>query len=149
VAGSNVALGSGLVFISSITYATYLVLSGEVVKRLGSLRLVGYATTVACVCCIVQYLVLRPVSEVFTLAPEVIWLALLNATLGTAVPVLLVMMGVERIGPALAAQTGMVGPMATLLMGVILLGEPFTWWIAGGTALVIAGIFVFTRGGSS
>jgi drug/metabolite transporter (DMT)-like permease len=30
-------------------------------------------------------------------------------------------------------------------MGVWLLGEPFTPWIAAGTALVIAGIFVFTR----
>jgi drug/metabolite transporter (DMT)-like permease len=31
-------------------------------------------------------------------------------------------------------------------MGVLLLGEPFTPWIAAGTALVIAGIFVFSRG---
>jgi len=145
VEGSNVALGSVLVFMSSSAYAIYLVLSGEVVKRLGSLRLVGYASSVACVCCIVQFLLLRPVSSALTVAPEVIWLAVLNATLGTAMPVLLVMMGVERIGPALTAQTGMVGPMATLMMGVVLLGEPFTAWVAAGTALVIVGIFVFTR----
>jgi drug/metabolite transporter (DMT)-like permease len=31
-------------------------------------------------------------------------------------------------------------------MGVWLLGEPFTAWVAAGTVLVIAGIFVFTRG---
>ena len=41
-------------------------------------------------------------------------------------PVLLVMMAIERIGPALSAQTGMVGPMSTILMGVLILGEPFT-----------------------
>ena len=79
-------------------------------------------------------------------APEVIWLSILNATLCTAVPVLLVMMAIERIGPALSAQAGMVGPLSTILMGVWLLGEPFTAWVAAGTALVIAGIFVFTRG---
>jgi drug/metabolite transporter (DMT)-like permease len=28
---------------------------------------------------------------------------------------------------------------------VLLLGEPFTAWVAAGTVLVIAGIFVFTR----
>ena len=44
-----------------------------------------------------------------------------------------------------AAQTGMIGPMSTILMGVLLLGEPFTAWVAAGTALVIAGIYVFTR----
>ena len=76
-----------------------------------------------------------------------IWLSVLNATLCTAVPVLLVMMAIERIGPALAAQTGMVGPLSTILMGVLILGEPFTAWIAAGTLLVIAGIFVFSARG--
>ena len=76
-----------------------------------------------------------------------IWLSVLNATLCTALPVLLVMMAIERIGPALAAQAGMVGPISTILMGVVLLGEPFTAWIAAGTVLVIAGIYVFSRAG--
>jgi drug/metabolite transporter (DMT)-like permease len=57
----------------------------------------------------------------------------------------MVMMAIERIGAGLAAQTGMIGPMSTILMGVLLLGEPFTVWVAAGTALVVAGIFVFTR----
>jgi drug/metabolite transporter (DMT)-like permease len=61
------------------------------------------------------------------------------------VPVLLVMMAIERIGASLAAQTGMVGPLSTILMGVLILDEPFTAWIAAGTALVIAGIYLFTR----
>jgi drug/metabolite transporter (DMT)-like permease len=39
----------------------------------------------------------------------------------------------------------MVGPVSTILLGVWLLGEPFTAWVAAGTVLVIAGIFVFTR----
>jgi drug/metabolite transporter (DMT)-like permease len=78
-------------------------------------------------------------------APEVIWLSVLNATLCTAAPVLMVMMAIERIGAGMAAQTGMVGPLSTILMGVWILGEPFTLWVAAGTALVIAGIFVFTR----
>jgi drug/metabolite transporter (DMT)-like permease len=45
------------------------------------------------------------------------------------------------------SQVGMVGPLSTILMGVLVLGEPFTLWVAGGTVLVIAGIFVFTRRG--
>lgn len=141
------AWGAFLVFLSAVSYAIYLVASGEFVKRLGSLRLVGLATSVACLLCIGQFLLLRPMSAAFEVAPEVIWLSVLNATLCTAIPVLAVMMAIERIGPAMAAQTGMVGPMSTILMGVVLLGEPFTAWIAAGTVLVIAGIFVFTRMG--
>jgi drug/metabolite transporter (DMT)-like permease len=60
--------------------------------------------------------------------------------------VLLVMMAIERIGPALSAQTGMIGPLSTIALSIWLLNEPFTGWLAVGTLLVIAGIFVFTRG---
>lgn len=145
-AGGTEAWGALLVFLSAVSYALYLVFSGEFVQRLGSMRLVGLATSVACLFCIGQYLVLRPVGVLAEVAPQVIWLSVLNATLCTALPVLAVMMAIERVGAAMAAQTGMVGPMSTILMGVVILGEPFTVWIAAGTLLVIAGIFVFTRG---
>lgn len=145
IAGSNVPLGSLLVFASTVTYAIYLVYSGEFVKRLGSMRLVGLATSVACLCCIAQFLLVRPLDAAFAVAPQVVWLSVLNASLGTAVPVLLVMMGVERIGAAATAQVGMVGPLSTIALGIWLLDEPFTGWLAAGTALVIAGIFIFTR----
>jgi drug/metabolite transporter (DMT)-like permease len=70
---------------------------------------------------------------------------MLNATACTVIPVLLVMMSIERIGSGLAAQSGMVGPMSTILMGVLILGESFTGWVVAGTALVLAGVFVVTR----
>ena len=142
--GADAAWGAVLVFLSAVSYAVYLVYSGEMVKRLGALRLVGLATTVACLCCLLQFVVLRPMSAA-AVAPEVIWLSVLNAIVCTAVPVLLVMMAIERIGPSLVAQTGLIGPISTILMGVLILGEPFTAWVAAGSVLVIAGIYVFTR----
>jgi drug/metabolite transporter (DMT)-like permease len=145
LAGPQTAIGAVLIFASAVSYAIYLVYSGQLVKRLGSLRLVGLATSVACVFCILQYVLLRPVGAVLEIAPTVIWLSVLNATLCTAVPVLMVMMAIERIGPALSAQSGMIGPLATIMMGVWILGEPFTAWIAAGTVLVMTGIFVFSR----
>ena len=143
--GSDAALGAVLVLGSALSYALYLSYSGEMVQRLGSLRLVGLATSVACVLCIAQYLVLRPLDQVLVVATPVLWLSLLNATACTVVPVLLVMMAIERIGSGLAAQVGMVGPMSTLIMGVLILGEPFTAWIVAGTVLVLAGVWVCSR----
>jgi drug/metabolite transporter (DMT)-like permease len=146
--GPNALLGAVLVFSSAISYAIYLVYSGELVKRLGSMRLVGLATSVACVLCIVQFALLRPLSAA-VVAPEVIWLSMLNATLCTFAPVVMVMMAIERIGAGLAAQTGMIGPMSTIVMGVLILGEPFNGWIVVGTVLVLSGVFLVTRFGSS
>nr|WP_246309490.1 DMT family transporter [Hydrogenophaga aromaticivorans] len=144
--GPNAVLGALLVFGSAISYAIYLVYSGELVKRLGSLRLVGLATSVACGLCLLQFVVLRPLSAA-DVAPEVIWLSLLNATLCTFAPVLMVMMAIERIGAGLAAQTGMIGPMSTIAMGVLILDEPFNGWIVAGTVLVLSGVFLVTRFG--
>ncbi len=142
--GPQAALGALLVLLSAISYALYLSYSGQLVQRLGSLRLAGWATSVACCLCMAQFAWLRPLSA--ALVPEpVIWLSLLNALACTAVPVLLVMMAIERIGPGLTAQTGMIGPMSTLTMGVFILGEPFNLWIVVGTALVLAGVFWVTR----
>ncbi len=144
-AGTDVALGALLVFLSAVSYALYLSYSGELVQRLGSLRLVGLATSVACALCIGQFVLLRPLSSALLVAPEVIWLSLLNATLCTVVPVVMVMMAIERIGSSLAAQVGMVGPMSTITMGVILLDEPFNVWVVAGTVLVLSGVAVCTR----
>jgi len=133
-------LGGGLVFASAISYAVYLLMSGELVKQVGSMRLVGLASLVASGFCLVQFALLRPMSAAWV-APEVIQLSLFNAVFCTAVPVLLVMLGIERIGAALAAQIGMVGPMSTLIMGVFILDEPFNAWILVGTAFVLAGVY--------
>jgi len=142
--GGDVALGAGLVFGSAASYAVYLVASGEEVGRLGALRLTGLATSVACLCCIIQFLLLRPLSAL-AVAPEVIWLSVLNATLCTFAPVLMVMMAIERLGANVVAQTGMIGPLSTILMGVVILGEPFTAWTLAGTVLVLSGIWLLTK----
>jgi len=142
--GTQVPLGAALVFGSAISYAVYLVFSGEEVRRLGALRLTGLASTVACLMCIAQFALLRPLSAM-AVAPQVLWLSVLNATVCTVAPVLMVMMAMERIGAPLTAQAGTIGPLSTILMAVIWLGEPFTVWVAAGTALVLTGIWLLTR----
>ena len=142
--GDNIALGAILVFGSAITYAIYLTYSGELVQRLGSLRLAGLATTVACFFCIFQFVLLKPAAAL-NVAPEVIWLSMLNATVCTVLPVLLIMMAIERIGPGLTSQIGMIGPLSTLTMGAFFLNETFNLWILMGTVLVLGGVFWVTK----
>jgi drug/metabolite transporter (DMT)-like permease len=144
LSGNHAALGALLVFASAVSYALYLVYSGAAVKRLGALRLSGLATSIACVLCIAQFFVLRPASAV-VVAPEVIWLGILNATLCTFVPVLLVMLAIEKVGASIAAQVGMIGPLSTILLSAWLLDEPLTIWIAMGTTLVMSGVWWLAR----
>ena len=143
--GSQTALGSLLVLGSAISYALYLVFSAPAVKRLGALRTTGLATTVACVLVIAQFFILKPASAV--VVPEgVIWLSVINATLCTFLPVQFVMLAIERVGAPVAAQTGTLGPIATIFFGMVFLDEPFTRWVALGTAIVLLGIWLLSRG---
>jgi drug/metabolite transporter (DMT)-like permease len=142
--GTHAAWGALLVFGSAVSYAVYLVYSGREVQRLGALRLTGWASIVACVLCLLQFLLLRPMAAA-VVAPEVLWLSLLNATACTFAPVLMVMMAIERVGATVTAQTGMIGPLSTILMGVLILGEPMNAWIAAGTAAVLAGVWLLAR----
>jgi drug/metabolite transporter (DMT)-like permease len=142
--GADVALGTALVFASALSYAIYLVMSGQWVQRLGSMRLAGWAGSIACVFCIGHFLVVNPI-ESARVAEPVLWLSVLNAVACTVAPVWMVMVAIERIGPALTSQAGMVGPMSTITMGVVFLGEPFTAVLVVGTVLVLLGVWLLTR----
>ncbi|WP_292938056.1 DMT family transporter [Noviherbaspirillum sp.] len=142
--GANVGLGSAFVLGSAVLYALYLLQSGHLVRRVGAMRLVAYAMCSACVACIVQFFLLRPVSMLTQPVP-VYWLSLVNAVFCTVFPVFLTMIAVARIGAATASQAGMVGPVSTLFMGAVILGEPVTGIQLAGTALVLAGIYLLSR----
>ncbi len=61
----------------------------------------------------------------------------------------MVMLAIERIGASLTSQAGTIGPLSTILMAIIFLGEPFTLWVALGTVLVLTGIWLLTKAQSS
>jgi drug/metabolite transporter (DMT)-like permease len=142
--GSNIALGSLLVLGSASAYAVYLLGSGEMVRRIGSLRLVAYAMCVSSAACIGQFFLLRPASLLIQPAP-VYWLSLMNGLVCTVLPVFRTMTAVQRIGAGAASQAGMIGPVSTLFLGAVILGEPITNLQLAGTALVLAGIYILSK----
>jgi drug/metabolite transporter (DMT)-like permease len=142
--GANVLAGSALVTGSAAAYAAYLLLSGEMVRRLGALRLVAYAMCVSSAACIGQYFLLRPAAGLLQPLP-VYGLSLMNGLLCTVAPVFMTMTAVQRIGAGAASQAGMIGPVSTLFLGAVILAEPVTSWQLAGTALVLAGIYLLSH----
>lgn len=132
--GERAVLGSSLVFLAAVSYAIYLIYAGEFVHRVGSIRLVAYASASATFFCVVQALLRNPQGLVVQPA-EVYGLSLVNASLCTFVPMLLTMAAVKRVGSSMAAQAGVVGPVATVLLG---------WWFLGETIgpLQVVGVVV-------
>lgn len=147
---SAVAIGSGLVFLSALSYAIYLMGSGQLVQQLGSMRLVGLASCAACVMCLVQWWAVHALSDgrvggVSHLPWQVWVLSALNATACTVIPVWLVMRGVQLLGASVAAQVGMVGPLSTIWLASWFLDEPVSARLMVGTGTVLLGILVLSR----
>jgi drug/metabolite transporter (DMT)-like permease len=133
-----------------VSYAIYLMGSGQLVQRLGSLRLVGWASCAACLMCLTQWLLVYMATDgrlgnVAALPARGWALSAINATVCTVLPVWLVMRGVQIVGASAASQVGMVGPLSTIWMAAAWLGEPVTWRLVLGTAAVLTGIIVLTR----
>jgi drug/metabolite transporter (DMT)-like permease len=141
--GKDVLLGSAMVLGAAVSYAVYLIQSGQMVRQLGSLRLVSYAMCVSSVACIGQFFALRPASMLLQPAP-VYFLSVINAIFCTVLPVFMTMIAVQRIGAATASQAGMIGPVSTLFWALFL-AEPITGWQIAGTVLVMGGMYLLTR----
>lgn len=136
---ASTALGSLFVVGSALSYAVYLLSTGEMVRRIGSLRLVAYAMCVSSAACVAQFFILRPAS-LLVQPMQVYALSLVNGVFCTIFPVFMTMAAVQRIGAATASQAGMIGPVSTLFLGYLVLGEPVTAVQLAGTCLVLAGI---------
>jgi drug/metabolite transporter (DMT)-like permease len=142
--GVSAWLGMILVFLSACLYAVYMIGAGEMVKRIGSVRLVVYASSASTVFSLIQSLMYSP-TALFEQLPQIYWLSLINASVCTAIPMLMIMVAINRIGSPLVAQAGMLGPVSTIFMGYVFLSEPITWTQISGMALVIAAMWLLVR----
>ena len=146
--GLTAWIGMILVFGAAFTYAIYMISSGEMVKRVGSIRLVVFASTSSAILSLIQIL-LKDADSIFNQPIEIYWLSLVNASLCTVLPMLLIMISINRIGSPLVAQAGILGPISTIFMGYIFLSEPISNWQLGGMALVIIAMWFLVSSGKS
>ncbi len=136
-----VILGSILVFLAAVVYSVYLIFAGELVGRVGSIRLVALASASATVATCIQSLVLGA-DQLFVQQPEVYYFAFINALFCTFMPMLFIMMAVNRIGSSLTAQAGTIGPVGTAFLGWYFLSEPVSTLQLAGIAVVLVGIAI-------
>lgn len=141
--GGNVPLGSAFVLGSALSYALYLIGSGELLKRIGATRLVAYAMTVSCVVSIAHFFAVYSWAGLQQHA-AVIHLSLLHAVLHTVLPTFMIMWSVARIGAPMASQLGLLGPVSLLFLAAWLLDEPITVLQLVGTGITLTGALVLT-----
>lgn len=143
----NVVLGSLWVLLSALLYAIYLLGSGRLVGRVGSIRFACYAGLVSCVAVVAHFTLARDVAVILSQPAPVYWLAMLMAAVSTVMPIVLTAEGIRRIGASHASVIGSVGPVATIFLGFAFLGEAIAAVQLAGAALVMAGVLAISLGG--
>ena len=140
----NVVLGSFWVLMSALFYAAYLIGSGRLVGRVGSLRFASYAGLVSCAAVVTHYFVTRDPTLIFEQPAPVYWLSLLMAAVSTVLPIVLTSEGIRRIGASHASIIASIGPVATIFLGAWFLAEPITALQLAGAGLVMAGVLAIS-----
>ena len=139
--GQGVVLGATLVFLSTLSYSLYLVGAGHAIQRIGTTRFTAYAMIVASTACVVQFALTHPL-EALELPQRVYGLALAMAIFSTVLPVFLLSYAIRHIGSGNASLIGSIGPVSTIFMAYVFLGEHISLLQIAGSALVLAGVLI-------
>lgn len=135
----NLMKGSFLVFLSAITYACYMVGSQWLIPKFGTVRFTAIVMIVSCLCVIGHYMMTRGVA-LPEYGREVLWYGTLMGIFSTVIPTFLISEGVSRLGATQASIISSIGPISTIVLSVLILGEAFNGSQVVGTVLVLVGV---------
>jgi drug/metabolite transporter (DMT)-like permease len=136
------AIGGGLIFLCMITYAIYLVGSGQMMGRMGSTRFAGLATSVAAIACVIHFIIANPLVEAVSQPWQVYAYAAAMAGLSTILPIFLTAKAIQLVGASKVSIVGSIGPVATIFFGWLFLAEDVSLEQMVGAAFVLGGVML-------
>ena len=141
--GAGAATGAAFVLAAAIAFAFYQLLSRNLIGRIGPQLFTCIAMSAAAFIVLLQFALVEPLSSL-AVSPKLLLYGLLLAIGATVLPSFLISAAMHRISAQANATIGTLSPVVTILLAVAVLGEPFGWIDAAGTALVLAGVGWFT-----
>jgi drug/metabolite transporter (DMT)-like permease len=143
---TNIVLGSAFVFSSALIFSVFVMGSGVMVHRIGSVRFTAYTMTVASIATLTHFAFHHDlVRTVSTIPLDVYVLSLIMAIFATVLPSFLMNNGIKKVGASSAAILSSVGPIITLALANSLLQETITNTQLLGIFFVLAGGLVVGR----
>ena len=134
-------IGSGLVFAAAFAYAIFLVATEVLLKTIPH-RLFTALAMLSASGAIFLYAGLRlELAQLLQQAPVIYWLALLIAIFCTVLPSFIVAAAIDHIGAARTGAIGSAGPLITLGLATLMLGESITPLQLLGFVIVMVGIY--------
>lgn len=143
VTGSAETLyGAWLVLLSAIVYAGYLLVSGQLIPKLGASRFTACTMSLAALASACHFGVSESLDGLAHLPRGVYVLAFLMALIATVLPAVLMNQGIHQLGSRKASLISAIGPVSTIVLAYLFLDESLSIIQGLGTALVLAGVMV-------
>ena len=136
-------LGASLVFASAVTYAVYLIAGTQLIRRLGSMRFTAYASISATLFVVATFMGMHGPAKL-VVPTELYALTLVLAVFSTVLPLWLMAEGLKRIGANQTSLVACIGPLATMGLAHLFVGEPVTLIQLAGATLVLAGVIIIS-----
>jgi len=142
---NDTVLGVVLVFLSALTYAAFMLMSGRIVRSIGGIRFTSYVVAISCGFVILQFLILRSPAALLEISAPLFTHGAILAIFGTALPSFLFGIGLARAGAQKFALISTLGPVGTVVLAWLVLGESlsitgivgFSTTLAGGIAVTL------------
>lgn len=142
-AGDDFWWGVVLSFGSALAFAIYLIGSGEYLPKFGTIRYNSLTMSIACVAILIHHGI-QYQWDLFNFAPPVYGYAVGIALVATVIPSFMVAEGIRRLGAGPASIISSIGPISTIMLAAVFLGEVFSTWQWVGAVLVIGGVFLLS-----
>jgi drug/metabolite transporter (DMT)-like permease len=139
--GWGTVIGTGFVLACAVTFALNQLMAKGLIGAMGSI----FFTTVSMIAGGLATVVIHYAADGdFGASTLFLWLSFGCAIFATVLPIFCINGGLARISAQAVAMISTVSPLVTICLAVWILGEPFTFADAIGSALVLAGVGYYT-----
>ncbi|MHB1949966.1 MAG: DMT family transporter [Acidiferrobacteraceae bacterium] len=136
--------GTAFVLAAAVTYAANLIGSQMLIQRVGAARSTANALLAASLAAVSVFLLQGGAERLHSIPPFLYADAAMLSLFATVLPSFLLAAGIARIGAPGAALVGTIGPIATVSLAWLVLGEPLHATQGLGGILILAGVYLAT-----
>ena len=144
----RLVLGAVLVFGCAITYGSYIVASGRIIRTTSPSLFNSFSMLAACAGVLLHHAV-AGMGSLYDLPGSTWWYGFLMAVISTVIPSYLISESIRRIGSGNTAIVASIGPVSTIFMAWWLLDEQVTVLQLAGTAAILCSVWLVASTGKA
>lgn len=141
VQDSDTVIGMSLVLLSALTYGSYLVFSQDMMKTVSVRLFTSMAMIISTSCTIIHYLVVGEIQVLQEAPLDVFIYGGIIAVFATVIPSYLISAGISKLGASRVAILGAMGPVSTISLAYLFLGEHLSVIQSVGACVIVLGVF--------